>query len=29
MGFYVGEYKNNKKNGKGTYEYKNCIKYVG
>lgn len=29
MGFYQGEYKNNRKHGKGTYEYINGIKYVG
>lgn len=29
IGNYVGEYKNNKKHGKGVYEYENGVKYVG
>ncbi len=28
-GYYIGEYKNNLKHGKGTYFYHNGIKYVG
>jgi len=29
IGHYLGEYKNNRKHGKGVYEYKNGIKYEG